>query len=245
MVLEIFFHKRSLKLSRKFRWTNNIALILLDTIILRILFPFAATSVALWCQINGVGILHQLHIYFVLQIIIAFVVLDLAIYFQHILFHYIPFLWRFHKVHHTDQDIDVTTGLRFHPIEMVLSMLIKFAVIVIIGAPVLAVIIFEVVLNATSMFNHGNINLLKKLDKVMRFIVVTPDVHRVHHSTIVKETNSNFGFNLIIWDKLFKTYKAQPSKGHLDMDIGLEGYLSSRVTQKLINILKMPFSDKY
>ncbi len=199
---------------------------------------------ALWCEVNSIGILNYLNISQVFKIIVAFIVLDFAIYLQHVLFHYVPVLWRFHKVHHADQDIDVTTGLRFHPLEMILSMIIKMIVVAVVGAPVLAVIIFEVVLNATAMFNHGNIGLPKVFDSIIRLFIVTPDMHRVHHSTIVKETNSNFGFNLSIWDRVFKTYKAQPSKGHIDMDIGLDEYRDRKTTQKLASMLKMPFSRK-
>ena len=241
MLLEIVSPRRQLKLSRKLRWLNNLILIIINTIVLRLVFPFAAVGAALWCQINQVGVLNYLDISPIFKVIIAFVVLDFAIYLQHILFHFVPVLWRFHKVHHVDLDFDVTSGIRFHPIEMILSMLIKFAVIAVIGVPVLAVIIFEVVLNATSMFNHGNIRLPQKLDSLIRVFIVTPDMHRVHHSSIVKETNSNFGFNFAIWDKLFSTYIAQPSKGHIDMDIGLKEYKDSNTTQKLVNILKIPF----
>ena len=240
-LFEYFFPKRKLQLNKTLRWLNNLVLIFINTLTLRLIFPVAAVGIALWCQTHGFGVLNYLELPQILRTIIAFVVLDFAIYLQHVMFHYIPVLWRFHKVHHADQDIDVTTGLRFHPIEIVLSMLIKFAVVVFVGAPVIAVVVFEIVLNATAMFNHGNISLPKKIDAVIRFFIVTPDMHRVHHSTIVKEINSNFGFNFSIWDKLFGTYIAQPSKGHINMKIGLKEYTDSKITQKLINILKMPF----
>ena len=164
--------------------------------------------------------------------------------FQHVLFHYLPLLWRFHKMHHLDLDYDMTTGLRFHPVEIVLSMLIKFDAICLIGAPALAVIIFEIILNGTSLFNHGNIRLSSWFDRVLRLMIVTPDTHRVHHSTIPKETNSNFGFNLIWWGKLMGTYLAQPKKGHIQMDIGLSEHTNPKQTQNLISILKIPFSMK-
>ncbi|MGQ4002175.1 sterol desaturase family protein [Francisellaceae bacterium CB299] len=244
IVSEIFFPKRALRLKKSLRWANNLTLVFINTILLRLLFPIAAVGVALWCEVNSIGILNYLNISQIFKIIIAFIVLDFAIYLQHVLFHYVPVLWRFHKVHHTDQDIDVTTGLRFHPLEMILSMIIKMIVVAVVGAPMLAVIIFEIVLNATAMFNHGNIGLPKVFDSIIRLFIVTPDMHRVHHSTIVSEANSNFGFNLSVWDRLFKTYKAQPSKGHTNMDIGLDEYRDRNITQKLASMLKMPFSRK-
>ena len=241
IIWEFIVPRRNLEVSKTLRWKNNLYIIIINTVLLRLLFPVAAVGVAVWCSYHSVGFLNIIFIPEILKIIVAFLILDFAIYLQHIIFHYIPIFWKFHKVHHADQDIDVTTGLRFHPIEIVLSMLIKFAVVVFVGAPVIAVIVFEVVLNATAMFNHSNIRLPKKIDAFIRFFIVTPDMHRVHHSTIVKEANSNFGFNFAIWDRLFGTYIAQPRKGHLDMDIGLDEYRDSRTTQKLINMLKMPF----
>lgn len=175
---------------------------------------------------------------------IAVLVLDLAIYLQHVAFHFLPTLWRLHRVHHADMDFDVTTGLRFHPLEIVLSMLIKFAVVIFIGAPVLAVIVFEIVLNAAAMFNHGNVRLPKSLDRLLRWVIVTPDMHRVHHSVIVKETNSNFGFNFSWWDRLFATYRAQPKAGHEQMDIGFTQYREVKQSQGLWGMLLIPFRGK-
>jgi len=243
-IWELVSPMRDLKVSKKSRWLNNLSLIVLNTVILRLVFPIAAVGVATYCKDYDIGLLNIVSIPEWSKIIVAILVLDFAIYIQHVLFHFLPFLWRFHKVHHVDLDIDLTTGLRFHPVEMILSMIIKFGVICFIGAPVLAVIVFEVVLNAMAVFNHGNIQLAKWFDKALRIFVVTPDVHRVHHSTIAKETNSNFGFNLIYWDKILGTYQAQPQKGHLDMDIGLEQYRDSKITQKIKSMLKMPFTNK-
>lgn len=221
---ELIAPMRKLKVSKKKRWLNNLVLVVLNTLVLRFIFPTTAVGVALLCNNYGLGVLNVLDMPLWFKVVIAFLVLDFAIYTQHVLFHYLPLLWRFHKVHHIDLDYDVTTGLRFHPTEIVLSMLIKFAVICFIGAPVLAVIIFEITLNGLALFNHGNIRLFKKLDGFLRFFIVTPDVHRVHHSTILSETNSNFGFNLVFWDKFLGTYKKQPKKGHILMDIGLDEY---------------------
>lgn len=213
----------------------------LNTFLLRVIFPTTAVGVALLCNDYNFGLLNILDIPLWTKITIAFLVLDFAIYIQHVLFHYLPLLWRFHKVHHIDLDYDITTGLRFHPVEIILSMLIKFAVISFIGAPILAVIIFEITLNGLALFNHGNIRLFKRLDNFLRLFIVTPDVHRVHHSTISSETNSNFGFNLVFWDKFLGTYKKQPKKGHISMDIGLEEYKDSNTTQSIGSMLKIPF----
>ena len=168
---------------------------MLNTLILRVLFPTATVGVAIWANPHGLGLLNVFFLPYWLGVVIAVLVLDLAIYLQHVAFHFLPTLSRLHRVHHADMDFDVTTGLRFHPLEIILSMLIKFAVVIFIGAPVLAVIIFEIVLNATAMFNHGNVRLSKSLDRILRWVIVTPDMHRFHHSVVVKETNSNFGFN--------------------------------------------------
>ena len=159
-----------------------------------------------------------------IAVVAAVIALDLAIYLQHVLFHAVPALWRLHRMHHTDLELDATTGVRFHPVEVLLSMLIKLAVVATIGAPPIAVLIFEVLLNATSMFNHANLRIPARIDRVLRWLIVTPDMHRVHHSVEVRETNSNFGFNLPWWDRLFRTYKAQPAAGHEAMTIGIDAF---------------------
>ena len=168
------------------------------------------------------------------------VVLDLVIYLQHVLFHAVPALWRLHRMHHADLEFDVTTGTRFHPIEIVLSMLIKLTVIGALGAPALSVLIFEVLLNATAMFNHSNVQLPAPVDCILRWLVVTPDMHRVHHSVVVRETNSNFGFNLPWWDRLFGTYRAQPEAGHEGMTIGVKE-IRDPAEQRLDRMLTQPF----
>ena len=198
-----------------------------DTLLLRVLFPTAAVGAALVAEARGWGCSTTSPCPAWLDRA-AVVVLDLAIYLQHVLFHAVPALWRLHRMHHADLEFDVTTGLRFHPIEIVLSMLIKFAVVAALGAPALAVLIFEVLLNATSMFNHGNVRMPPGIDRVLRWLVVTPDMHRVHHSILARETNSNFGFNLPWWDRLFGTYRAQPAAGHEGMTIGIEQFRDAR-----------------
>lgn len=243
MVWEIFAPRRKQKVSKKIRWVNNISLIVINSIIIRLLFPAAAVGIALWCSQNHLGLLNALDIPQWLKIIIAFLVLDLAIYLQHVLFHYLPIFWKVHKVHHADLDFDVTTGLRFHPIEIILSMLIKFMVIIFIGASIESVIIFEIVLNATSMFNHSNIKLPLMIDKYLRYFIITPDMHRIHHSVIPKETNSNFGFNLSLWDRILATYRANAINNQTTMDIGLSEYRNISQTQNLLGMIKMPFED--
>ncbi len=186
-----------------------------------------AVGAAVWAAQNGWGILNRVELAPALSVIIALIVLDLAIYFQHWAVHKIPLLWRFHRIHHADRDFDVTTALRFHPVEIVFSMLYKCAWVLVLGPTVWAVVIFEIVLNGTAMFNHANLKLPLSVDRVLRVFIVTPDMHRVHHSIVPNETHSNFGFNLSVWDRLFRTYRAQPDAGHRDMVIGLPDHQNS------------------
>lgn len=218
---ELASPKRRLTVSKPGRWGNNLGIIVIDTLIARLLFPTAAVGVAAAAGQSGWGLLHVLQVSFVPATIIGVLVLDLAIYLQHLMLHATPALWRLHMMHHADLDFDVTTGLRFHPIEIILSMVIKMTVVAALGPPVLAVLVFEVALNGTAMFNHGNIQLPQRLDSILRLLVVTPDMHRVHHSVTIRETNSNFGFNFPWWDRLLGTYRAQPAAGHSGMAIGL------------------------
>ena len=213
---------------------------IVDTLLVRILFPTTAVGLALVAEARGFGLLNVIRLPDWLALLAAVVVLDLAIYLQHVLFHAVPALWRLHRMHHADLEFDVTTGLRFHPIEIVLSMLIKFAVVVAIGAPALSVLVFEVLLNATSMFNHTNMRIPTRIDRVLRWLVVTPDMHRVHHSILARETNSNFGFNLPWWDRLFGTYRAQPAAGHEEMTIGIEQFRDP-LELRLDRMLAQPF----
>ncbi len=216
--------KRKLTQVKLKRWLNNFVLVICGTIAIRLLVPVAAISVAYMAEKNHWGLANNLDISLWLKIVIAFVVLDLAIYFQHAFFHTLPILWRVHRVHHSDLDCDVSTGLRFHPVEILLSILIKFIAIMIVGAPVISVILFEIVLNLMSMFTHSNIHLNKYFERVMRWFIVTPDMHRLHHSCRENETNSNFGFNISLWDRAFGTYMAEPKDGQLGMEIGLSEF---------------------
>ncbi|MGH7880527.1 MAG: sterol desaturase family protein [Candidatus Binataceae bacterium] len=200
----------------------------MNTGLLRVLLPATAVSLALTGERRGWGLLNHMPLPPWVAMVASIVLLDAAIYFQHVIFHAVPALWRIHRMHHADLDFDVTTGVRFHPIEIILSMLIKFGVVVALGAPALGVLLFEVLLNATSMFNHGNLRLPVWLDRYLRWFVVTPDMHRVHHSIVVGETNSNFGFNLPWWDRLLGTYRAQPAAGHEGMTIGIAQFRAAR-----------------
>ena len=219
---ELAAPRRRLSVGRGPRWPSNLGVVAIDTAIVRILFPTAAVGFALVCEARGWGLFNLVALPWGLATLLSVLVLDLAIYAQHVLFHAVPVLWRLHRMHHADLDIDVTTGVRFHPVEIVLSMLIKFAAVAAVGAPAAAVLIFEVLLNATSMFNHSNIAMPPAADRIVRLLVVTPDMHRVHHSIERRETNSNFGFNFPWWDRLFGTYRPQPGQGHEGMTIGIE-----------------------
>jgi sterol desaturase/sphingolipid hydroxylase (fatty acid hydroxylase superfamily) len=241
---ELLAPRRQLFMPRFLRWSNNLGLALLNSIILRILFPAAAVGMAVFVSEQGWGIFNYYTLPVLAEVIASVIIMDAMIYLQHVMLHAVPVLWRLHRVHHADPDFDVTTGARFHPLEIILSMLIKFAVIIVLGPPVVAVVIFEVLLNATAMFNHGNLRLNKSIDKYLRLLVVTPDMHRVHHSLEADETNSNFGFNLPWWDRLFGTYRAQPRAGHKNMKIGIHHYNQPRQVTRLQGILTLPFVGK-
>ncbi|MBI3516791.1 MAG: sterol desaturase family protein [Proteobacteria bacterium] len=232
--------RRAVAIGRAARWPHNLGLVALNTVVLRVLFPIAPVAVALVAQEQGWGLLNTVSVPGWAAVVAAIVALDLAIYFQHVLFHAVPALWCLHRMHHADLEFDVTTGLRFHPIEIVLSLVIKLAVIAALGAPALGVVAFEVLLNATSMFNHGNVRLQPGLDRVLRWIVVTPEMHRVHHSIVRRETDSNFGFNLPWWDRLFGTYRAQPAAGHAGMTIGIDQFRDP-AQLRLDRMLMQPF----
>jgi sterol desaturase/sphingolipid hydroxylase (fatty acid hydroxylase superfamily) len=214
--------------SRLSRWPSNLAITALNTGLVRAILPATAVSLAVIAERQHWGLFNSAPIPTWCVLIASVILLDLAIYLQHVMFHAVPALWRVHRMHHADLDFDVTTGARFHPIEIVLSMLIKFGLVVALGTPALAVLIFEITLNATSMFNRGNIRLPLRLDRWLRWFVVTPDMHRVHHSVVVGETNSNFGFNLPWWDRLLGTYRDQPAAGHDAMVIGIEQFRHAR-----------------
>jgi sterol desaturase/sphingolipid hydroxylase (fatty acid hydroxylase superfamily) len=241
---EVLAPRRALTVSKALRWGNNLGLVFLNSLLLRLLFPAAAVGMAAFAAENGWGIFNHFPLPFALAVVLSVIAMDFIIYLQHVMVHAVPALWRLHRMHHADPDFDVTTGARFHPLEIILSMLIKFATIIVLGAPVLAVVIFEVALNATSMFNHGNLRLPLGLDRVLRLLVVTPDMHRVHHSVEDDEANSNFGFNLPWWDRLLGTYREQPRGGHEAMTIGIHKYRSTKEVSWLPGMLTLPFKGK-
>jgi sterol desaturase/sphingolipid hydroxylase (fatty acid hydroxylase superfamily) len=240
-VLEIVAPRRTLRAPKGKRWFTNLGVLITDTLLVRALFPAAAVGIALVAEEHQIGLLHQVAFPPLVEIIVALVLLDLAIYVQHVVFHVTPVLWRLHRAHHADLDIDVTTGTRFHPIEMVLSMLIKTAVIFSIGAPALAAFLFELALNLTSMFSHSNVRIPPRLEVPLRAVLVTPDMHRIHHSLHPEETARNFAFNLSLWDRLFRTYKAEPRDGHNDMAIGIPAFRSEEDCATLLGTLAIPF----
>jgi len=242
-VWEMLAPRRDQKLGRGTRWPSNIGIVVLDTVLVRLVFTTTAVGLALVAEGRGWGLLHALDLPAWASVPLAVAALDFAIYLQHVLFHAVPALWRLHRMHHADLDIDVTTGARFHPIEILLSMGIKLGVVAALGTPAVAVLAFEVLLNATSMFNHSNVRMPIRLDRVLRWIVVTPDMHRVHHSIVARETNSNFGFNLPWWDRLFGTYRDQPAAGHETMTIGIEQFREP-AEQRLDRMLTLPFRDE-
>ena len=238
---EVAAPRRSPRVSKAVRWASNIGIVILDTVLVRLAFPVATAGVAALAGSLGWGLFNALAWPMWVEVVLAVVVLDLVIYWQHVMFHAVPGLWRLHMVHHADLDFDLTTGVRFHPFEILLSLVVKMAAVTALGAAPLAVILFEVVLSATSIFNHGNVVLPPALDRLLRLVVVTPDMHRVHHSVDVRETNSNFGFSLPWWDRLFGTYRDQPAAGHEHMGIGLEQYRDPRL-QWLWHMLALPFT---
>ncbi len=239
-IWELIAPRRPLATSKSSRWIANLTITFLNSVVVRLVLPLLPMGMALLAAERGWGLMHSLLLPYWARVFLGVVALDLIIYLQHVLFHTIPFLWRIHMMHHADLDFDVTTGLRFHPIEIILSAGIKLSAVCLVGPPAEAVLIFEVLLNATSMFNHGNIRLPETVDRKLRLLVVTPDMHRVHHSVTIRETNSNFGFNLPWWDRIFGTYRAQPVAGHEGMTIGLSQFRdATRLT--LLWILALPF----
>ena len=242
---EIAAPRRRRDFPRVIRWTNNLALVIVDTVILRLTFPILAVGLAVMGEDRGWGVFNNLDIPVWATALVSMLLLDLAIYLQHVMFHAVPALWRLHRMHHTDLDFDATTGLRFHPVEIVISMAIKLAVVAALGPPAFAVLLFEVILNATALFNHANINLPVWIDRRLRWVLVTPDMHRVHHSVDPRETNSNYGFNLPWWDRLLGTYVAQPAKGHTEMQIGIEQFRTKRdlwIDRMLVQPIRGPAS---
>jgi len=225
---EVAAPRRRRDIPRLLRWTNNLMIVVVDALVVRLVFPMVAVGLALVAADQGWGLLNIFEAPDALAFVVSLLVLDLAIYLQHVMFHAVPALWRVHRVHHSDLEFDVTTGLRFHPVEILLSMGIKLAAVVALGPPAIAVLVFEVLLNASAMFNHSNVRIAPGIDRVLRWIVVTPDMHRVHHSIRASEANSNFGFNLPWWDRLLGTYRAQPRDPHEEMTLGVEGFRTRR-----------------
>jgi sterol desaturase/sphingolipid hydroxylase (fatty acid hydroxylase superfamily) len=237
---ELLAPRRPWAVGRVARWPSNLAILVVDTLAVRLLIPTAAFGVALIAASRGFGLFHVLGWPAWLAGVVGFVVLDLVIYGQHVVFHHVPWLWRLHRMHHADLDVDVTTGGRFHPIEILISMTIKIATVALLGIPAAAVVAFEIALNATSVFNHANAALPRRLDRVVRLVVVTPDMHRIHHSVVRRETDSNFGFNLPWWDRMFGTYRAEPAAGHDAMTIGLPIF-RDRGELRVDRLLTQPF----
>ncbi len=241
-LLEYLWPRRPLTVSKPQRWLVNLTLVAANTLLMRYVFPLAPFALATLMQSRGWGLFPLLTFSGLPEIAVSLLLLDLLIYTQHRLFHQVPVFWRIHRMHHTDLDLDVTSGTRFHPLEMFLSLTIKLTAVLLLGTSPLSVLLFEIVLNATSMFSHANLRLPPAVDRWLRCLLVTPDMHRVHHSVIPRETNSNFGFNLSCWDRLLGTYRAQPRDGHEGMTIGLQTW-RDQGQLGLWQILKIPFQN--
>jgi len=244
LIWELLAPRRVLTVSKLQRWGNNLGLLLLNSFVLRLLFPAAAVGIAYSVNEMGWGLFNWLALPFWVEVVTAVLLLDLAIYLQHLAMHRVPLLWRLHRVHHADLDIDLTTGSRFHTIEIVVSMLIKWAVIALLGPALIAVLVFEILLNGMALFNHANVRLPRGVDRGLRTLLVTPDMHRVHHSILRNETDSNFGFNLSLWDRAFGTYIDQPRLGHGGMTIGIPEFRDPHQVDRLPGMLGLPFIGK-
>ncbi len=244
-VWEVAAPRRRQEIPRLLRWSNNLGVVVIDTLLVRLTFPLVAVGMAVLAAERDWGLLNVFAVPGWLAFLLSLLLLDLAIYLQHVIFHAVPALWRLHRMHHADLEFDVTTGLRFHPVEILLSMALKLALVVVFGPPAVAVLVFEILLNGTSMFSHSNIRIPPGLDRILRLIMVTPDMHRVHHSIYPHETNSNFGFNLPWWDRLLGTYRAQPGDGHEGMTIGIQQFRTLRelwLDRMLLQPLRGPAS---
>jgi sterol desaturase/sphingolipid hydroxylase (fatty acid hydroxylase superfamily) len=239
---EVLAPRRPLTIGRWPRWPSNLGVVVVDALLVRLIVPTAAVGASLYAAGQGIGLFHWLDLRLSVASLLGFLVLDFVVWGQHLVFHHVPLLWRLHRMHHADLDIDVSTGLRFHPFEILISLAVKIAIVIAFGIPPVAVLLFEVVLNATSMFNHSNVRMPAWLDRIARLVLVTPDMHRVHHSVFRDEHNSNFGFNLPWWDWLFRTYRAQPRNGHTGMTIGLSIFRDTGEL-RLDRLLTQPFRD--
>ncbi len=241
---EILAPRRKLSISKARRWAGNLGIVVFNSILMRFLFPVAGVGIATFAAEQGWGVFNYVHAPYWLAVLASVVALDFVIYLQHVMFHAVPALWRLHRMHHADLDFDVTTGARFHPIEIALSMLVKFAAIILLGAPAVAVVLFEVLLNAMAMFNHSNVRLPLSVDRALRGLIVTPDMHRIHHSVVRRETDSNFGFNLSWWDRLLGTYRADPLAGQEEMTIGIPGFRDPEQCATFTGMLALPFQNE-
>jgi sterol desaturase/sphingolipid hydroxylase (fatty acid hydroxylase superfamily) len=239
---ELLAPRRKLLANRPRRWLSNLGLVAINSFVVRLVAPLGVAGVAVLAESRGWGLVNNLALPAWLAVVVSVVILDFAVYLQHVLFHAVPLFWRLHMVHHADLDFDVTTGLRFHTLEILLSLGIKAATVLVLGPPLLGVVVFEILLNASSMFNHGNVRMPAALDRMLRWVLVTPDMHRVHHSTLPRETNSNFGFNLPWWDYLLGTYRDQPGTEHGEMTIGLTQFREERQADRLYHMLLLPFA---
>jgi len=244
LIWELLAPRRVLSVSKMKRWVNNLGLLLLNSLVLRLLFPAAAVGIAYSVADMGWGLFNWLSLPYWIEVVVAVLLLDLAIYLQHLMMHQVPLLWRLHRVHHADLDIDLTTGSRFHTIEILFSMLIKWGVIALLGPALFAVLVFEILLNGMALFNHANVWLPRNADRWLRSLLVTPDMHRVHHSILRAETNSNYGFNLSLWDRAFGTYVDQPQNGHQAMTIGIPEFRDEKQVDRLPGMLGLPFVGK-
>jgi sterol desaturase/sphingolipid hydroxylase (fatty acid hydroxylase superfamily) len=234
--------RRTLAAGRISRWPSNLGIVVVDALLVRLVMPAAAVGASLYAAEHGIGLFHWLGLRLSVAAVAGFLILDLVIYAQHVVFHHVPWLWRLHRMHHADLDFDVTTGFRFHPFEIIISLCIKIAAVLAFGIPPMTVFVFEVVLNATSLFNHSNVSIGPGIDRVLRLVLVTPDMHRVHHSVVRRETDSNFGFNLPWWDRLFGTYRREPQAGHDTMTVGLPIFREEKEL-RLDRMLTQPFRN--
>lgn len=241
--LEFVLPRKERVQPRVTRWITNFGLVIIDSLVLRALFPVLAVGVAIWAESKSYGLFAYLNWPYWLEVILTVIALDFAIYWQHVAAHKIPVFWLVHRVHHADRDLDASSGLRFHPIEIVLSMLFKFLVIILLGAPALGVFLFEILLNGCAMFNHANLKIPAAADRALRWVIVTPDMHRVHHSILRREADTNYGFNLSIWDRMFRSYTEQPEGGHDGMTLGLSDQQTEKPS-RLSWCLIFPFQRK-
>ncbi|MEP1448548.1 MAG: sterol desaturase family protein [Paraglaciecola sp.] len=244
MLWEFFRPNRLSPVSTGKRWFSNFSLVLLGSLVAKLMIPTGLAAIAIYAQHNQIGLWNHLSVSLWVSVPASVLLFDCLIYWQHRLFHRVPMIWRIHRVHHADPHLDASTGLRFHPLEIALSLIIKIAAVFLIGAPVLAILTFEVLLNAMAIFNHSNIKLPLKLDKLLRTCIVTQAMHRIHHSQVVHETDSNFGFNLSIWDRLFGSYIEEAANGDEGIKLGLKEYAGAQTNTQLKALLLMPFRQK-